>query len=53
MAVTLGIYYGLPWLRWDRGPDLPNQAVLLDMEHNRFFFFFKIPRHGIVYQLFN
>jgi len=40
MALTLGIYYGLPWLRWDRGPDLPNQAVLLDMEHNRFFFFF-------------
>jgi cytochrome c oxidase accessory protein FixG len=40
MALTLGIYYGVPWLRWDRGPDLPNQAVLLDMEHNRFFFFF-------------
>ena len=40
MALTLGIYYGLPWLRWDRGPDLPDQAVLLDMEHNRFFFFF-------------
>ena len=40
MAVTLGIYYVLPWLRWDRGPDLPDQAVLLDMAHNRFFFFF-------------
>jgi len=40
MAVTLGIYYGLPWLRWNRGPDLPDQAVLLDMVHNRFFFFF-------------
>jgi cytochrome c oxidase accessory protein FixG len=40
MAVTLGIYYALPWLRWSRGPDLPDQAVLLDMEHNRFFFFF-------------
>ena len=40
MAVTLGIYYGLPWLRWDRGPDLPNQAVLLDMANNRFFVFF-------------
>ena len=40
MAVTLGIYYALPWLRWDRGPDLPDQAVLLDMAHNRFFFFF-------------
>lgn len=40
MAVTLGIYYGLPWLRWPRGPDLPDQAVLLDIAHNRFFFFF-------------
>jgi cytochrome c oxidase accessory protein FixG len=39
MAVTLGIYYAVPWIRWDRGPDLPNQAVLLDMAHERFFFF--------------
>jgi cytochrome c oxidase accessory protein FixG len=40
MAVTLGIYYALPWLRWYRGPDLPDQAVLLDIANNRFFFFF-------------
>jgi cytochrome c oxidase accessory protein FixG len=40
MAGTLGLYYGLPWVRWHRGPDLPDQAVLLDVEHNRFFFFF-------------
>lgn len=40
MAVTLGVYYILPWLRWHRGPDLPDQAVLLDMANNRFFFFF-------------
>lgn len=40
MAVTLAIYYGLPWIRWNRGPDLPDQAVLLDMQSNRFFFFF-------------
>ena len=40
MALALGIYYALPWLRWPRGPDMSNQAVLLDMEHNRFFFFF-------------
>jgi cytochrome c oxidase accessory protein FixG len=39
MAITLGIYYAVPWIRWDRGPDLPNQAVLLDMEHERFFMF--------------
>lgn len=40
MLVTLGIYYLLPWLRWNRGKDLPDQAVLLDMANNRFFFFF-------------
>jgi cytochrome c oxidase accessory protein FixG len=40
MAATLGVYYVLPWLRWHRGPDLPDQAVLLDMAHNRFFFIF-------------
>jgi len=38
MAVTLGIYYGLPWLRWDRGENLPNQAVLLDFANQRLFF---------------
>jgi cytochrome c oxidase accessory protein FixG len=40
MALTLGIYYALPWIRWNRGPDLPDQAVLLDLAHNRYFFFF-------------
>ena len=39
MAVTLGIYYITPWLRWDRGPNLPDQAVLIDLAHRRFFFF--------------
>ena len=39
MLVCLGIYYGIPWIRYDRGPDLPNQAVLLDMANNRFFMF--------------
>ncbi len=40
MAVTLGIYYVVPWLRWDRGPYLPDQAVLIDFPSRRFFFFF-------------
>ena len=40
MAVTLGIYYLLPWLRWDRGEHLSNQAVLIDFPNSRFFFFF-------------
>jgi cytochrome c oxidase accessory protein FixG len=39
MAVTLGIYYITPWLRWDRGPNLPDQAVLVDLANRRFFFF--------------
>ncbi len=39
MIVTLGIYYITPWIRWDRGPDLPNQAVLVDMANSRFYFF--------------
>jgi cytochrome c oxidase accessory protein FixG len=39
MAVTLGVYYLTPWIRWDRGPNLPDQAVLIDMSGRRFFFF--------------
>ena len=39
MIVTLGIYYVTPWLRWDRGPNLPDQAVLIDLANRRFFFF--------------
>jgi cytochrome c oxidase accessory protein FixG len=39
MAVTLGIYYITPWLRWDRGPSMPDQAVLVDLANRRFFFF--------------
>ncbi|MGH1458046.1 MAG: cytochrome c oxidase accessory protein CcoG [Paracoccaceae bacterium] len=38
MIVTLGIYYITPWLRWDRGPELPDQAVLVDLASRRFFF---------------
>lgn len=40
LVVCLGIYYLLPFLRWDRGPNLPNQAVLADIANNRFYFFF-------------
>jgi cytochrome c oxidase accessory protein FixG len=38
MAITLGIYYALPWLRWNRGPGLPDQAFLLDFANQRLFF---------------
>ena len=40
MAVTLAIYYLLPWVRWDRGPGAPDQAVLLDLPNRRFYLFF-------------
>ena len=39
MAITLGIYYFLPFVRWDRGPNAPDQAVLIDMPGRRFYFF--------------
>jgi cytochrome c oxidase accessory protein FixG len=39
MAVMLGLYYGLPWMRWDRGPNAPDQAVLVDLVRERFYFF--------------
>jgi len=40
LCVTLGIYYLLPFVRWNRGPGLPSQAVLVDLPHRRFYFFF-------------
>ncbi|UZW57173.1 cytochrome c oxidase accessory protein CcoG [Sphingobium sp. JS3065] len=39
MAVTLLVYWGTPWLRWDRGPYAPDQAVLVDLAHRRFYMF--------------
>ena len=40
LILTLGVYYLLPWVRWDRGPNAPSQAVLVDFDHARFYFFF-------------
>jgi len=40
LCITLGTYYLLPFLRWNRGPGLPDQAVLIDLPHRRFYFFF-------------
>jgi cytochrome c oxidase accessory protein FixG len=39
LVILLAIYYGLPWLRWDRGPGVPDQAVLADMVGQRLFIF--------------
>ncbi len=35
----MAIYFILPWLRWDRGPGAPDQAVLVDLQNRRFYFF--------------
>lgn len=39
MLVTLAIYYVTPWIRWDRGPFAPDQAVLIDLANRRFYMF--------------
>jgi cytochrome c oxidase accessory protein FixG len=39
LGVFLAVYWITPWLRWDRGPHAPDQAVLLDLAHRRFYFF--------------
>src|SRR6185312_14070680 len=40
LLLTLSIYYVTPFLRWDRGPNAPDQALLLDFAHGRLYFFF-------------
>ena len=39
MVVCMGIYYVGPWIRWNRGGGLPDQAILIDMANGRLFFF--------------
>ena len=39
MILALGAYYFIPFLRWDRGGGAPDQAVLVDFEGRRFYFF--------------
>ena len=40
LCLTLGIYYGLPFLRWDRGPDSPVRRCCSTCRNRRFYFFF-------------
>lgn len=40
LILAMGVYYGLPFVRWDRGPNAPDQAVLVDFPNARFYFFF-------------
>lgn len=39
MTVTLGIYYLAPFIRWDRGPNAPDQAVFIDLVHAKAYWF--------------
>lgn len=40
MILTLGIYYLAPFMRWNRGLNTPDQAILIDMPNRRAYFFF-------------
>lgn len=40
MLLTLSIYYITPWIRWNRGEGMPDQAILIDLSGGRFYFFF-------------
>ncbi|MES5485239.1 cytochrome c oxidase accessory protein CcoG, partial [Bradyrhizobium sp. INPA03-11B] len=40
MVLCLGVYYLLPFVRWNRGLGAPDQAVLIDFPNSRFYFFF-------------
>ncbi len=39
LIVAMVVTFGLPWIRLDRGPGLPDQAFLLDFAHQRLYFF--------------
>jgi cytochrome c oxidase accessory protein FixG len=50
LIVCLALYYVGPWLRWDRGPYQPTQALLIDMPARRaYFFWIEIWPHEIYY----
>lgn len=50
MGLLLAIYYFTPFIRWDRGPHIPNQAILIDMEGRRaYFFMFEIWSQEVYY----
>jgi len=40
LLLTLGIYYVAPFLRWNRGPSAPDQAILLDFANGKLYAFF-------------
>jgi cytochrome c oxidase accessory protein FixG len=40
LVAGLAIYYFTPFLRWTRAPGQPDQAILIDLSSQRFYFFF-------------
>ncbi|MBT3926163.1 MAG: cytochrome c oxidase accessory protein CcoG [Rhodospirillaceae bacterium] len=40
LIALLAFYYLIPWLRWDRGLNTPDQAILVDIPARKFYFFF-------------
>lgn len=40
LALALGFYYVAPWLRWERPGDAPDQAILMDLDGRKFYWFF-------------
>ncbi|MFC7332145.1 cytochrome c oxidase accessory protein CcoG [Rhodocista pekingensis] len=38
LVFCLSLYYLVPWIRWDRGPGAPDQAVLIDLSAGRAYF---------------
>ena len=38
LIACLAVYYVAPWIRWDRGPGHPDQALLIDMPGRRAYF---------------
>lgn len=49
LCVALGTYYLLPFVRWNRGIGLPDQAVLIDFPHRRFYFFIELWPQEVYY----
>jgi len=50
MVLLLGIYYLAPFLRFDRGPNAPGQAILIDLPARRAYFFaIEIWPHEVYY----
>ncbi|MCM0022154.1 MAG: cytochrome c oxidase accessory protein CcoG [Tagaea sp.] len=39
LAFCLSVYYVAPFLRWDRGPTAPDQAILIDLPGRKAYFF--------------